>query len=105
MTDERMTDQLALRGMGWRLAPDRYLKSCRGWIPRWRFQPLVTLSDALELLDQAAQKYSLSGSRHGLFTAQVQIGSRAGKASGESKARTIALAVAEGLGIDVEADG
>ncbi len=104
MTDERLTDELAVRGMGWRPGPDRYLKSGRGWIPRWRFQPLVTLSDALELLDHAAQKYSLSGGQSGPFRAQVQIGSSTGTAAGESKARTIALAVAQALGIDVEAD-
>jgi hypothetical protein len=102
MTDERLTDELAVQGMGWRPGPDRYLKSGRSWIPRWRFQPLVSLADALELLDHTAQKYSLSGSQHGPFTARVQIGSCTGKVSGESKARTIALAVATALEINVE---
>src|SRR5437879_2019107 len=102
MTDQRLTDELALLGMGWRPGPDRYLKSGRHWIPKWRFQPLVKLSDALELVEHAAQKYSLSDGHVGLFTAEVQIGSSTGKMSGESKARTIALAVAQALGIDVE---
>ena len=102
MTDERLTNELATRGMGWRATPDRYLKSGRSWIPRWRFQPLVVLADALVLLDHLAEKYSLSGVQHGPFTAQVQIRSRTGKASGSCKARTIAFAVAQALGIDAE---
>jgi hypothetical protein len=104
MTDQRLTDELALRGMGWRPGSDRYLKSGRSWIPRWRFQPLATLSDALDLLEQAAEKYTLSGGHFGQFTAEVQIGSCTGTISGESKARTIALAVAQALGIDAEAN-
>jgi hypothetical protein len=104
MTDQRLTDELAFRGMGWRPGPDRYLKSGRSWIPRWRFEPLDKLSDALELLEHAAEKYSLSGGHQCPFAARVQIGSAIAIKSGDSKARTIALAVAQALGINVEAN-
>jgi hypothetical protein len=104
MTDERLTDELAARGMGWRPAPDRYPKPGRSWIPKWRFQPLNKVADAFELLNHAAHKYALSGGQNGVFTARVEIGDRTGEVSGESKARTIGLAVARALGIDREAN-
>jgi hypothetical protein len=81
--------------------PDRFIKSGRTWIPRWRFQPLVQLADAFQLLDQAARRYSLTRDRHGIFSVSAQIGSRWGKASGEPKARAVTIAVARALGFEV----
>jgi hypothetical protein len=101
ITDEVLTGELASRVMGWKTAPDRFVKGGRSWIPRWRFQPLVDLTDALKLLDQATHRYSLTCSGPRGFTAEVQVGTRRGKASGKHKARTITLAVARALGLEV----
>jgi hypothetical protein len=100
MNDNTLTCELAVRVMGWRATPDRFIKRGRSWIPQWRFQPLEELADAFQLLDAAANRYSLSRDRHGVFGTSVQIGGRRGKASGEPKARTITIAVARALGLE-----
>jgi hypothetical protein len=102
VSDERLTDQLAERGMGWRLAPGRYLSSGRSWISLSRFRPLVDVRDAFRLLDTVTDDYSLRAIPGGVFTAQVRLAGRIGKASGEPKARVISLAVARAIGLDVE---
>ena len=101
MNDRELTELVASRVMRWKICPDRFGKSGKSWIPRWRFQPLVELSEAFQVLDRAADHYSLTKDRHGIFTATVQIGACRGKVSGESKARTVTLAVARALGLEV----
>lgn len=101
MNDDRLTDQLALRVMGWKVAPDRFVKSGRSWIPRWRFRPLEELADAFQLLDCAADHYILKRDGRS-FTAEIRTGSCRATASGELKARTITLAVARALGLEVD---
>jgi hypothetical protein len=101
VTNDQLTAILAERVMRWRATPDRFIKSGRIWIPRWRFQPLVELADAFRLLDQAARRYSLTRDGHGVFCASVEIGGSRGKASGEPKARTVTIAVARALGLEV----
>jgi hypothetical protein len=101
MDDDRLTEKLAAQVLGWKAAPDRFIKPGRSWIPRWRFQPLVELADAFQLLDQTAHRYSLIRDRHGVFSASVQVGGCRGKASGEPKARTITIAVARALRLEV----
>jgi hypothetical protein len=95
-----LTNELAARIMGWKPAPDRFVKSGRSWIPKWRFRPLAELADAFQLLDRAAHHYTLSMDG-GTFTAEIRVGSGRGTASGELKARTITLAVARALGLEV----
>jgi hypothetical protein len=87
--------------MGWKVAPDRFIKSGRSWIPRWRFRPLAEIADAFRLLDHAAAHYTLTRDCSA-FAAEVQIGSCRGKAVGEHKARTITLAVARALRLEVD---
>jgi hypothetical protein len=101
VNDDRLTDQLALRVMGWKVAPDRFVNSGRSWIPRWRFRPLEELADAFQLLDCAADHYVLKRDGRS-FTAEIRTGSRRGTASGELKARTITLAVARALGLEAD---
>ena len=101
MTDERLTDELALRVMGWKVAPDRFVKSGRSWLPKWRFRPIVELADAFQLLDRAADHYTLKGDGR-TFNAVIQTSSGRGTASGESKPRVITLAIAKALGLEVE---
>jgi hypothetical protein len=100
MTEELLTNELASRVMGWKPTPERFVKSGRTWIPRWRFRPLTELADAFLLLDRAAHAYILSSDRHHTFTAEVELAAGAGKASGYLKARTITLAVARALGLE-----
>ena len=92
--------------MGWRAAPDRYLKSGRSWIPRSRFQPLKDIRDALRVLDAVTSDYSLVATPGGVFTVEVRLGGRVGKAFGGPKARAISLAVARAMALDLapEAD-
>src|SRR5580704_10575300 len=59
MDDDRLTEKLAANVFGWKLAPDRFIKSGRSWIPRWRFSPLERLEDAFGLLERVATSYRL----------------------------------------------
>jgi hypothetical protein len=72
----------------------------RRWIPRWRFAPLTSLEHAFELLDHAASAYTLTTNSRGGFEAEVHVGTRIGRASGEPKARVITLALALALGLE-----
>ena len=101
LNDQRATDQLARQVMGWRAAPDRFVKPNRGWIPKWRFQPFTELADAFLVLDQAARQYTLRYDGR-TFTAEVRTDTGGGIASGEQKPRTITLAIALALGLEVD---
>jgi hypothetical protein len=96
---EQFIGLLAERVMSWKVCPDRFIKSGRTWIPRSRFRPMVRLEDAFLLLDRAAAAFGLT-SAGGVFTAEVRVGNRTGKATGEPKAKTITLALAQALGIE-----
>src|ERR1700687_6061055 len=100
MNDHRLTDELAIRVLGWQPSSDRFSKPGRGWIPRWRFRPLEDLADALRLLDAAALRFTLTADAR-TFIADVEINPRRGKASGVDKARAITVAVARALGLEV----
>lgn len=102
MNDAQLTDELASRVMGWKVASGRFVKPSRSWIPKWRFAPLERLEDAFQLLDTARAAYTLSRSAAGVFSASVRLGSGRGEASGEPKPRTITLALAIASGIEAE---
>lgn len=99
MIEDRLKEELAARLLGWKAAPDRFLKSGRGWIPKWRFTPFTRLEDAFSLLDRTGGTYILSVGSNGVFTAEVRVGERIGKAIGEPKARSITLAISRALGL------
>ena len=101
MNDEMLTGELVALVMGWRPTPDRFIKSGRSWIPRWRFAPLTNVEHALQLLDRAANTYTLTGVAGGSFTAEVHIPGRVGRASGRSKAKTISFALAQAIGLEL----
>jgi hypothetical protein len=101
VSDQQLTRELAVRVMGWKTAPGRFLKPRRSWTPMSRFKPLDRIEDAIQLLDEAGAKYRLSADGKGTFTADVRVGGRKGKASGSAKARVIAIALAIALGIGV----
>jgi hypothetical protein len=100
MADEKLTEELARQIMHWKSAPDRFIKSGRTWIPRWRFQPLNNLEDAFQLLEKAASTFKLATAPDGIFTARVRVGDHIGIASGEPKATSITLAIARAIGLD-----
>src|SRR5690349_4165886 len=97
MSDDALTAQLVERIMGWKIGPDRFIKSGRSWIPRWRFRPFLDPSNALELLDKAADRFRVTSPSRNVFIAEVRIHGRCGKASGEEFARTIVTALARAL--------
>jgi hypothetical protein len=99
--DASLTEELACQVMGWRATPDRFIKSGRSWIPKWRFAPFTRLEDAFRLLEASASSYTLRASSRGVFTAEVSVASRTGWASGQSKATIITVAVARAIGLDV----
>jgi hypothetical protein len=100
-TSEQLIAILAEKILGWRVAPARFLTGNRQWISRWRFQPLTNLEDAFRLLETAASSYTLRASSGGMFTAEVSVASRTGRATGKSKAAIITVAVARAIGLDV----
>lgn len=102
-TQEQLTTLLAAKVMGWRVGPDRFLLGDRRWKPRWCFQPLERIVDALRLLEAAGpERYGISGSERCGFAVEVQINGVIGQASCSSQARAITLAVARASGIEVE---
>jgi hypothetical protein len=96
-----LTDGLASRIMGWKPCPDRFVKSGRSWIPRWRFQPLTQTSDAFQLLNSAAGSLILTTGRDGTYRAEVRFGAHVGRAAASSVATSITVAVARAIGLDV----
>jgi hypothetical protein len=100
MNDDRLTDELACRIFGWRVAPGRFIKSGRNWAPRHRFAPLTRLDDAFQLVDRVATSSKLSMVKGGHVVAEVQVGNRIGKASGDAKARTVTIALARAIGLE-----
>jgi hypothetical protein len=97
--EDRLKEELAVRLLGWKAGPDRFLKSGGGWLPKWRFKPFTRLEDAFLLLDHTGGSYVLSVGADGVFGAEVRVGERVGKASGEPKARAITVALSRALGI------
>jgi hypothetical protein len=101
MTNDQLTAILAERVLGWRAAPDRFIKPGRSWTPRSRFKPFTRLEDVFLLLERAGCTWVLSVGADRVFTARVRVGGRVGKASGEPKARTITRALCQALAIEV----
>lgn len=103
MTEQRLTDELAVEIMGWRLAPDRYIKPRRSWEPRWRFQPLKRMADANRLLEKAApEEYAMGAPEGGGFWARVRIAGVTREARESSQARALTFAIAYAIGLKVD---
>jgi hypothetical protein len=104
ITDQTVVDQLAARILGWRPSSDRFIKCGRSWLPKWRFAPLTCLDDAFQLLDRSVGTYKLEHSSAGMFSVEVNLAGRVGRAIGEPQARAITFAVARALGIETPPD-
>lgn len=97
-----LTAALAERVMGWRAAPDRFLKSGRVWIPRWRFQPFSNVEDALTLLDAAQPtEYSIRSKVDGQVEVRVSVHGHLGVAIAGTRSAAISVAVARAIGLEV----
>ena len=103
IADKLLTETLAIRVLGWKLAPGRFLKSDRAWTPRWKFAPLTNVSDAFDLLEATKGAFTIRANRGRVFEVEVRLAGRVGIARGDQKARTISLAVADALAIEVGA--
>ena len=101
MTSDELTRALIEHLLGWRVAPERFLKGGRSWEPRWRFQPLRHIENACQLLEKAGGSYTLSKAPDGTFAAQVSVNGRQGNARGATEAVALTIALARAIGIDV----
>jgi hypothetical protein len=99
MNLDDLTALFAKRFLGLKPTRDRFLRPDGSWMPRWRFAPFTCLDDAFVLLDRASDGYTLTNAG-GVFTAEVRVGTRTGKATGKPKAKTITLAIAQAFGIE-----
>lgn len=101
MTPAVLTSLLAQRVMGWEAAPNRFLLGNKRWRPRWRFQPLERIEDAIKLLDAACPDgFTICAEAGGPFYVTVRIAGVFGDATHALKARAIAVAVSKSIGID-----
>ena len=101
MTDNLLIDRLAQQVLRWRAGPDRFLTGNRSWIPRWKFNPLERLEDSFTLLDHSGSTHYTISLVGGTFQVEVECDGRIGKATGHSRSRTITLALARSLGLEV----
>jgi hypothetical protein len=102
-TPDQLTACLAVRVLHWRVTPDRFLTGERGWLPRWKFQPVQKLADAIRLLEAASpEEYFVTADANGDFCARVRIRGATAQARAHTKALAICLAVAAVLGIDAD---
>lgn len=101
-TIDTLTAALAERVMGWRAAPDRFLKADRVWIPRWRFQPFSNVEDALTLLDAAhPAEYSIRSRDDGRVEVHVSVHGHRAAAISDTRSAAISGAVARAIGLEV----
>ena len=102
MTPQELTNLVATRVMNWTVAPDRFMRGDRKWIPTWRFEPCEKFAHAVQLLDATRPTtYSLSADQNGYFLARVQVDDVVGEARDRSRSRALTIAVARAMGIDV----
>jgi len=100
--DQHLEASLAERVMHWGVAPDRFLKDGRRWMPRWRFQPTKNLDNALSLLDAADPDECTIARRRGAdWTVSIRVGAKVGNAQDALQARAITFAVAQAVGLDL----
>ena len=105
MTNDRLTSILAERVMGWRVTGGRFLMGARRWAPRWRFQPVKKIADAMRLLEKAApETCAMDCDKNGTVHVQVRLAGKTGEAHEKSKARAISYAIARALGLEVDHD-
>jgi hypothetical protein len=93
-----LTDELVRLVLGWRLAPNRYLKPDGGWTSRLQFQPFKNIHQALQLLEAVTTNYTLESAPDNVFKVEARLSDRVANTSGKSKSRTITLAVAQLVG-------
>ena len=74
-----------------------------GWVAcRWVVVRIRRVAISTDRWPEARMSYSLTTDKRRGFCAEVQVGARIGKASGEPKARTLTMALARSLGLEVD---
>jgi hypothetical protein len=102
LAPELLVARLVDRVFGWRVTPDRFLTGDRGWLPRWKFQPVQKMADAVRLLEAAnTEEYSIAAIANGSFCVKVRIEGVDSEGHAATKPLAICLAVAAALGIEV----
>ena len=101
MTDNALIDLLAEQVLYWRVAPDRFLKRNRSWLPKWRFNPIQRLEDAFLLLDHSQPTRYVISQTGGKLQVEVERDGKIGRATADSKPRAITLALARSLDVEV----
>ena len=102
-TPDQLTAVLAARVLGWRVTPERFLTGDRGWLPRWKFQPIQRLADAIRLLEAFnPDEYSVGAGTNGGFCARIKVSGQTVAAEAATKPLAICLAVAAALGLEVD---
>jgi len=105
MNTEQLTTKLAELVMGWRVVGDRFLMGNRQWMPRWRFQPVKTIADAVRLLEKAApESCAMDCDKSGVFHVQVRLAGKTGETRNKSKARAITYAIARAIGLELDSE-
>jgi hypothetical protein len=99
MTRAKLTDLLAAE-LGWKPGRDRYVRSGREWIPKWRFSPFTSLEDAFQLLDQVADRFTVTKRSGTSVTAEVEVDGTTAHAAAESAPCAITMAVVHALGLN-----
>src|SRR4051812_13483243 len=100
MSLDELTALFAKKFLGLKPTRDRFMKPDGSWMPRWRFAPFTCLEDAFSLLDRVSDAYKLTAAS-GIFTAEVRVGDRTGRAAGASKSNTITMAIARAIGLEI----
>jgi hypothetical protein len=102
VTTDQLTALLAENVMHWRVGPERFLMDGRRWLPRWKFQPVQKLTDAIRLLEAAKpEAYSVAAEPNGTFCARVSVSGVTAEGHARTKPLAICLAVAAVAGIAV----
>jgi hypothetical protein len=101
VSSDELTAILAERIMRWGVCPERFLLEGRSWLPRWRFQPLIDIDDAFQLLSSSVGTLVLTNAKNGSYVSHVKLGRRTGRATSPSAATSITVAIARALTLDV----
>jgi hypothetical protein len=106
MTVAKLEALLAEKVLGWKVAADRFVMANRRWIPRWRFQPFKSLSDAFQLLDGVKPaRFSMGSDGGDEFWVRIEVDGRVGEARHSSRPQAISLAIAKAVGISIDDGG
>jgi hypothetical protein len=104
VTDNLLINRLAQEILQWRVAPGRFLTAGRGWVPRWKFNPLERIEDAFMLLERSGASQCVISRLGSTYRVAVERDGRLGRSNGRSIARTVTAALVDTFGWTCEQD-